>query len=193
MRLIDSFVGMCIEKDYISQENAEWLQYALEKRIATVVCFVPLLILGFIISSPATVIGFLATFYLLRTRTNGFHAKSIYSCLICSILAEVLFLKVLPSIWNNTIAFLTLTISIMLIWFYAPYNHPAMHLTSGEVSACAKSVKKRLCVLMVLLGVLCVQNMHQFALGILLGIVMTSATLVMAYCLQGIMPENNNT
>ena len=70
MRLIDSFVGMCIEKDYISQENAEWLQYALEKRIATVVCFVPLLILGFIIASPATVIGFLATFYLLRTRTK---------------------------------------------------------------------------------------------------------------------------
>ena len=192
MRLVSSFVEMCIEKDYISQENAEWLRYALEKRIATVICFVPLLILGFMIANSATVIGFFAAFCLLRTRTNGFHAKSIYRCLIYSILAEVLFLRVLPSIWNNMIAFVTLTMSIMLIWIYAPYNHPAINLTSEEASACAKSVKQRLCVLTISLGALCARNEYQFALGILLGIVMTSSTLVMAYCLQGTMPENNN-
>ena len=80
MRLVSSFVEMCTEKNYISQKNAEWLRYALEKRIATVTCLVPLLILGFLIANPATVICFFGAFYLLRTRTNGFHAKSIGRC-----------------------------------------------------------------------------------------------------------------
>lgn len=36
MKRINSFVEMCVEKDYVSQERAAWLQYALEKRIVTV-------------------------------------------------------------------------------------------------------------------------------------------------------------
>lgn len=65
MRMVYSFVGLWIEKDYISQENSEWLQYTLEKRIATMSCFVLLLILGFMIVIPAPVISFFAPFGIL--------------------------------------------------------------------------------------------------------------------------------
>lgn len=190
MKRVNSFVEMCVEKDYVSQERATWLQYALEKRIVTVMGFIPLLILGIMIAHPATVGGFLAAFCLLRSRTNGYHAKSAGRCLIYSIIGEVLFLKVLPMVWNDIICCIVLTVSFVLIWFLAPYNHPNMDLSSEEVTACAKSAKQRLCLLLLALSTLYVQKQNQLALGIFLGIVMAASALAIPYCLQGHFTEH---
>ena len=192
MKQIDSFVEMCIQKKYVTQDNAPWLRYALEKRIGSLVAFTPLLILGLLITNPSTVISFLFSFSLLRTRTNGFHAKTIGKCIVYSILEEIFFLKVLPMTWNNMIASVALAISIMLIWTLAPYNHPNMDLSLKEVTACAKSAKWRLGILVCFLTMLYESGQNQLALGILLGIVMTASTLVVAYCSQITMPEEND-
>lgn len=189
MKQIDYFVGICIQKEYVSQDNAEWLRYALEKRIVTAIGFVPLLILGINIANPATVLGFFASFCMLRTRTNGFHAKTVGRCFLYSMVGEVFFLRALPVIWNDIIAFVVLLVSAILIWFFAPYNHPNMDLSSEEVKACAKSAKWRLSMLLLVMSLLCVKRQNRFALGILLGIVMAASTLAMAYCLQKVMPK----
>lgn len=183
MKRVDMFVRICIEKGYVSQERAEWLQYALEKRIVTLFCFVPLLSLGLLMAKPATVAGFFMAFCLLRTQTNGFHAKSVGGCLICSIIGEVLFLKILPLVWNNTIRCVFLGVSCFLIWLLAPYNHPSMDLSSEEIIACAKSAKLRLCALLLTLGTSYWLQQHCFVLGITLGIIMAALTLAVPYCL----------
>lgn len=175
-------VELCAKKGYVSQDNVAWLRYALEKRIASLVAFIPLLILGLLIANPATVLSFLFSFILLRTRTNGFHAKTIGRCLLYSILAELFFLKVLPLAWNNIVSFIALVLSIVLIWFLAPYGHPNMNLSSAEVTVCAKSAKCRLITLVFILSALYIWKQKEFAIGILLGILMTATTLVMAYC-----------
>lgn len=180
MKLIDSFVEMCIQKEYVSQDEAQWLRYALEKRITSTIVFVPLIIIGLLIAEPASLLTFLITFFLLRTRTNGFHARSIGRCLLYSILGEVFFLRLLPTIWNEIIAFITLTMSIMLIWAYAPYNHPNMDLSSEEVVACARSAKLRLSILFFALCVFYIWRQAQLAEGIRMGIILTASTLVMA-------------
>lgn len=183
LKQIDILVDRYLQEGYVSQDEAPWLRYALEKRIITLITFVPLLILGFSIANPATVIGFFIAFCSLRARTNGFHAKSVGRCLLYSVLGELLFFKILPSVWNDIIAFIALVISIVVIWLLAPYNHPNMNLSPEEVTACAKSAKGRLCILVFALSVLYVGGQNQFALGILLGIVMTASILTMAYCL----------
>lgn len=182
MKQIDSFVGMCIQKEYVSQDEAQWLRYALEKRMFSIIAFVPLIIVGLLITNPARLFAFLITFFSLRTRTNGFHAKSVGRCILYSILGEIFFLRVLPTVWNDIIAFLALVVSIVLIWLFAPYNHPNMNLSSEEVIACAKNAKWRLCILIFALIVLYVWGQNEFALGTLQGIVMTASILVMAYC-----------
>lgn len=184
MRQVDTFVEMCIEENYVSQEKAEWLRYALEKRIMMVMGFTVLLFFGFIMARPATVIGFLAAFCLLRTRTNGYHAKSVHRCLIYSIIGEVIFLKILPIVWNNTICYIILFISFLLIWFLAPYNHPDMSLSSDEVIACAKSAKKRLCLLLFVLTALYAQKQYSLMQGAVLGIAMAASSLAIPYCLH---------
>ena len=166
----------------MSQDEAQWLRYALEKRITSTIVFIPLIIIGLLIVDPASLLTFLITFFLLRTRTNGFHARSVGRCLLYSILGEVFFLRLLPTIWNEIIAFITLTMSIMLIWAYAPYNHHNMDLSSEEVAACARSAKLRLSILVFALCVFYIWKQEQLAEGILLGITMTASTLLMAYC-----------
>lgn len=180
MKPIDSFVGMCIQKEYVSQDEAQWLRYALEKRITSTIVFVPLAIIGLLIANPASLFTFLITFLLLRTRTNGFHARSVGRCLLYSILGEVFFLRLLPTLWNEIIAFIALTMSIMLIWAYAPYNHPNMDLSSEEVVACARSAKLRLSILVLALCVFYILRQPQLAEGIRMGIILTASTLVMA-------------
>lgn len=76
MKQLDSLVRGCVQKGYVTEEQAPWLRYALEKRLVTFGVFIPLLGLGGVITNPATMLAFLITFCLLRTRTNGFHAKS---------------------------------------------------------------------------------------------------------------------
>lgn len=181
MKQVDTLVGMCIQKGYVSQDEAPWLRYALERRIISLIAFVVLFIIGLLITTPTTLLAFLITFCTLRSRTNGFHAKSVNRCLLYSILGEAFFLRVLPMIWNDITTFIVLAMSIMLIWILAPYNHPNMDLSSEEVAACAKSVKCRLRILIFALSVLYICKQTQLTLGIIQGIVMTAATLVMAY------------
>lgn len=182
MKPIDSFVGLCIQKEYVSQDEVPWLRYALERRIVSLTAFVVLLIIGLLITTPATLLAFLITFCALRSRTNGFHAKSVGRCLLYSIVGEVFFLRVLPMVLNGVIVFIALTVSIMLIWILAPYNHPNIDLSSEEVTVCAKSAKLRLSSLIIALITLYVWKQNQLVQGILLGIIMTASTLVIAYC-----------
>lgn len=178
MRHIDLLVEVCVQKGYVTEKQAPWLRYALERRLVSLVVF---LSIGLLITTPVTLIAFVICFYSLRARTNGYHAKSIVRCLIYSIVAEVFFLRVLPTVWNDMIACAALAISTVLIWILAPYNHPNMNLAPEEILACGKSAKFRLSMLIFALSTLYVWGKDQFARGILLGIVMKASALATAY------------
>lgn len=185
MKYIGTLVDMCIAKGYITQDQAPWLYYGIEKRVTTILISVPMLIIGALISTPAMSIAFYISFCSLRTRINGLHAKTLAGCLVLSIISEILFLGILPCILNGTIAGSLLIISIILILILAPYNHPNMALSVEESMACAKSAKKRLLILVLLLIILQKMQLKQFVTGILLGIVMATLTLVLAYIHKG--------
>ena len=182
LKQIHILVDWCLQKGYISQDEIPWLRYAFEKRIVTLVTFIPLLILGFSIANPTMVIGFLASFCFLRTRTNGYHAKNVGWCLFYSALGEIFFLKLIPQLLNKFFLLVALMVSIAIIWLLAPYNHPDMKLSQGEIEACARSAKNRLNILLIVLSMLYICRQWQLALGALLGIFMVASLLVLAYC-----------
>lgn len=183
LKQLDCFVARYVKKGYIPEEQAPWLRYALEKRITSIITLIPVLMIGFVITSPARLFAFLVAFFWLRSRTNGYHAKSVAECTFSSVVWEIFFLKVLP-VQNAVFALVIFSMSIFIIWFCAPYNHPDMGLSPEEVAACAKSAKARLSMLGFAFCILNIWGLSQVAEGILLGIVMTAATLVMGYCLQ---------
>lgn len=185
MKYIGTLVDRCIAKGYITQDQAPWLYYGIEKRVTTILIAIPMLIIGSLVSTPAMAIAFYVSFYLLRSRTNGLHAKTLLGCLIHSILSEVFFLGILPYILDEAIAISLLILSAISIFYLAPYSHPNMGLSVQEATACAKSAKRRLITLILLLIALYIMQLSQFSTGILLGIVMTAVMLVLAYILKG--------
>lgn len=185
MKLIDSFTNMCIDNGYITQEQAPWLHYGIEKRVTTLLVSIPMIIVGSLISSPSMAVTFYISFYLLRSRTNGFHASSFGGCFILSILTEILFLGFLPRILNKIVSTAFLIVSIILIFTLAPYNHPNMDLSLEELAECARSAKRRLLILILSLIVMHILHFNEPATGILLGIVMVAVTLTFAYIPKG--------
>lgn len=185
MKLVSALVDKCITRGYITQGQAPWLYYGIEKRLTTILISIPMLIIGSLVSTPAIAIAFYVSFYLLRSRTNGLHAKTLLGCLIHSILSEVFFLGVLSYILDEAIASFLLILSAISIFYLAPYNHHNMGLSVEEAMACAKSAKRRLAMLILLLIALYLMQLNQFSTGILLGIVMTAVMLVFAYILKG--------
>lgn len=185
MKYIGTLVDVCIAKGYITQDQAPWLYYGIEKRVTTILISVPMLIIGTLVSTPAMSIAFYISFCSLRTRTNGLHAKTLAGCLILSIISEIFFLGILSCILDDTVTISLLIVSTISIAVLAPYNHPNMDLSDEESTACAKSAKKRLFILILLLIILYVMQLEQLATGILLGIVMAALTLVLAYIQKG--------
>lgn len=185
MKYISSLVDICIAKGYITQDQAPWLYYGIEKRVTTILVSIPMLIIGSLVSTPAMSVAFYISFCSLRTRTNGLHAKTLAGCLILSIISEIFFLGILPCVLNGAVAISLLIISIISIFILAPYNHPDMALSAEESAACAKSAKKQLLILIVLLTILHATQFNQLAIGVLLGIVMVAEMLILAYILKG--------
>lgn len=185
MKPIDSFTNMCIDNGYITQEQAPWLHYGIEKRVTTLLISIPMIIIGSLISSPSMAVSFYISFYLLRSRTNGFHASSFVGCFALSILTEIFFLGFLPHIWNKAVATVLLIVSIIFIFILAPYNHPNMDLSSEELAECARSAKRRLLGLILSLIIMHILHINELATGILLGIVMVAVTLTFAYIPKG--------
>ena len=185
MKQIESLVDSCVSKGYITHELAPWLHYGIERRVMTLVISVPMLIIGSVISSPAMSFSFYASFYLLRSRTNGIHAKTPGRCFWLSIIGEYIFLGLLSRIWNISLAIILLMPSVVSIIFLAPFNHPNMNLSTDEISGCRKSARRRLIALLGLLIVFHVIQQDQLATGISLGIVMVATTLTFAYLPKG--------
>lgn len=185
MKCIGALVDVCVARGYITQDEAPWLYYGIEKRVTTILISIPMLIIGSLVSTPAMSIAFYISFCSLRTRTNGLHAKTLAGCFILSIISEIFFLGILPCILNDTVAISLLVLSIISIFILAPYNHPNMALSVEESTVCAKNAKKQLLILSLLLIILQKMQLKQFVTGILLGIVMAALTLVLAYILKG--------
>ena len=97
MNMIARITEYCVRKDIISSSDAEWFSYGLVQRSEKLIAICFLFPLGCLLSSFSTSLVFYLSFFLLRTHTNGYHAKTSAGCLLFSVCSEcVLFLLILP-------------------------------------------------------------------------------------------------
>ena len=185
MKRVETFVTKCIDRGYITEEKAPWLQYALEKRITFLIAMLPLLLIGTVISSLTETIAFYISFGMLRRYTNGIHAKNVFRCIFWSIVCEIAFLGFLTRILTLESRIILLLISLNSIWFLAPYNHPNMALSKEEVAACAVCAKETAIQLLIVIIVLYFFAPGRLADGVLLGFIMAATMLVLTYIPKG--------
>lgn len=178
--LLDCFINYCINNQLISRDNEAWLRYCLEKRISTLIVFVPFVFIAVLISGFWTALLFITSIFYLRSQTNGYHAKTHMGCLIGSLFLELFFLIYIEPMLNSILTLVMVSITVMVVFILAPYNHPNMNLDDHEYSACKKASRIRCIHLAFSCFVFLVWDMREIATGISLGCAMTSTLLVFA-------------
>lgn len=184
MKQIDKIVDFCVKKAYLEPDRAPWLRYALEKRLVSILSFVPLTAIGLLLTDCKVFLSFIISFDLLRTTTNGWHARSFVVCLMCSIVGECVFLGVFSHLWNPVTSLLGVILSAAIIWKYAPYNHPNMNLSTEEIMACRRAARKRLVFLIICSIVFRFLSVGELSCGIDLGILQVAIMLILAYMIK---------
>lgn len=179
--IINAIVMHCIANGYVSEQQAPWLKYGLEKRLTGLLVTVPFLLFGFFLSNIPTTIAYYVGFRFLRSRTNGLHAKTVLGCFLASMLCELVFLGFISPALNLGITHTLLLIAFIIIFKLAPFRHPSMNLSQEEVFACAKGSKIRTSILLALYFISLFFGFGQIAKGTALSIVTTAVMLVLAY------------
>lgn len=183
-KIIDKIVERCIEKQIIDSEDSEWFRYGLEKRIVTVFVGIPFLLLAILLTDIWGAIGFMGSFFLLRSKINGYHAKTPLQCMIASVLLEFMFLSLVYPHVSIFSTLLIMAVSVIVIFFLAPFNDPSIHLDSREVTLCKNSARIRIIILFILAGVAIALNMDGVAKGITSGSAMAVLLLCSAYVFE---------
>ncbi len=128
-----AFAIRCIKAGLIAEDDTEWFIYGIEKRLTTLITSSFFLLVGSYLSVPSVTLIYLVSFLFLRSRTNGFHAKTYINCLLLSIVNEVLFLRfLLPLLTVRVVWFLNI-VSIFVILLTAPANTTFIHMSQDEI------------------------------------------------------------
>lgn len=182
--VIDLFVKYCVNHCIVSPAEIPLLRYCLEKRVYTFVFSIPIIIFCAYISDVFTAATFYLSFIYLRKITNGFHSTTAIHCFFCSVGVIILLFKVVHPNLTPLVIFILTVLSFLLIWRFAPYNHPNMHLSYDEIKACQKKSRERICLLIVLMQIISLCFGIAYIKGIVLGIFLDASLLSISYIIR---------
>lgn len=180
-RWSERFAMYCVRNGVVHEDQLPWLIYGIEKRISSLCVSVPFFLISLVLTNPWCALSFFAAFYLLRRRTNGYHANSVSACLYISLLLEILFLRLIYQLLCGIIIFILLGICVLVIYKLAPFNHPNMNYTKDEISACRVSARVNTYILTLSAIIAYSAGLYELSKGLTLGITMTTVLLCMAY------------
>lgn len=183
-KVVGKITSFCVSKKIIEENDAQWLQYGLEKRISMIMVGIPFFIVAVILTNVLVAISFFFSFYLLRSKINGYHSKTIWGCIIVSLALEVLFCGIIYRLLSSTVMIICAAISLGVVFLLAPYNHPNIPLTQSELGYCRKISRLRVSILISILFAMLALNVSEIAKGITLGITMSSCMLCLPYILK---------
>lgn len=179
--LTDKIVSYCVRNNVISESDEVWLRYGIEKRMPLLLGFIPQITLAACLSNLSAAIGYMASFYLLRKKTSGYHAKTPFGCLCTSVLLESLFFFGLYPYLDVTLMLVCNGLSTVTIFCLAPYDHPNMHFDRGALRV-LRFQGRSMTVLLFSGAMLCqYTEMLSVAKGLTIGITMTAFALWLAY------------
>ena len=185
MKCVEKFAKRLVAKGIVSENNSDWLQYGIERRLTTILIGCPFFALALLLTNLNTSVAFFLSFYFLRRRTNGFHSKSVFGCLTISLLCEFFFLTVFYYSITPHISIYINAINIVLVFLLAPYKDPSFPLTKKELQTITNSARVRVLVLVILAYILPLLGMYDCAKGITTGNAMAAFLLSLAYILNG--------
>lgn len=154
MNTLANYLTRClIANDIVEKEQEEEYVYGFQKLLGKVLNYTTLLLLS--IHNKVLVPGMILmfVFFSLRERTGGYHAKTPLRCYLGTVASYFLMIRILiPAIMGKHFTYTTIVvISILVVFIFAPVNHPNLLLDRQEIEVCRQS--SRWLVLMVAGGI----------------------------------------
>lgn len=178
---VQKIIDYCYTNNLVSEGQIPWLRYSIEKRFATIIGFIPFTILAVLLSNFWCSVWFIFGFSILRSRINGYHAKTLLGCILVSLITELFLLKVILPVLTPAIAVLINMFCFIILIRFAPYNHPNMHYSADEILSLKTSIRRGLVILALLLLTLLTMQLINSLRGLTLGIVLATYMLSRAY------------
>lgn len=178
--IYDRITEYCVCNGIVDDSNTAWLRYCIEKKVATLLCGIPFLVIAVALSNVVTAISFFVGFYELRRKAGGFHAKTIFGCFFASIFIELVFLGIFSPRLNLISICIITAVDALVFFLLAPYNHPNMHLSNEEVFALKRSTRTTVVSLIFVNVFSLVIGFFSIANGLTTGATMAAAMLCTA-------------
>lgn len=128
--------NMCLHRQWISKSQLEWCVYALEKWINSLSTFFFSLILSVPTGKCVQTFAFFLTFFSLRRRLGGWHAKHAWSCQMTGIILMLFVVYLLgPKLEGLDTRLLAIMdiLSLFLCLVATPVYPPQLSFTSSAV------------------------------------------------------------
>lgn len=170
--------------DIDTKENYEYaIQVHLEQFIGFFILLTTSMLCGFLRET----IVFLIFFVYIRRYSGGFHLKTFYGCVLCSIVTYLVYVKYLYLFLLNNmrINMILVVISALIIVFIGAVNHPEMHWSIHEYNIskkCARVVAiMELSCVMLLFGL---RTSYSYILFMSFGLTLSAIMLLLAKILR---------
>lgn len=181
MVFVDWLTAYCLKKSFISIDDVEWFSYGIVRRLSLVFTITVLFPIGCYFTTIITMLSFTLSFFFLRKRTNGYHAKNFSSCLIFSVCSVIAIFGIIQPNLSDKVVLLVPAISNPIIFLLAPFDHPNSKMTKEERDISAKKAKRNTTGLSLILFFAHWLSCFDIAIGISLGIGYSTFLLILAH------------
>lgn len=179
-KVTDRITFFLLQNQMLNEGEQEWCSYLLQKKIMTWISMAILFLVGSIIANPICTFVFLENLVFLRTRANGYHAKTPRKCLMFGIfvvLVAFMFIRVMrPNLFFNIAMIVA---GVIIMW----YVYPAMDKkTTAIIRENKEKLRRRVIVELIMASVLIAFSNEKIVILMSyfsMSIVVTAGTILM--------------
>lgn len=142
MNHLANYLTRClIDNNVVEKELEEEYIYGFQKLFGKLLNYTTLIILSIYYDVFVPGIIFMIVFFSLRERTGGYHMKTAFQCYLGTVGSYLLMIRIaVPVIMGKVFFYSVITvISILIIFLFAPVNHPNLLLNKQEMEVCRQS------------------------------------------------------
>ena len=192
MNNLAEYLTCCLLKHHIIEKKTrEDYVYGFQLLVGKISNYGTLLFLAILNRLVIPTILFMIVFFGLRGTTGGYHAKTPTCCYLMTVISYLLIMHVIAPVVGSNIIFSIIMVifASIVIFIFAPVNHPNLDLNEIEIRMCQHSSRCR-----VFLLVSCVGIAYMLSIGIsyvtyvILGLALDAVSICIAklICVGGI-------
>lgn len=124
-----------MQKSIIDKDKQQIYEYGFEVLISSVSYIVSLIIISIISNTLIPSAIFFAGFFIIRTISGGYHARTYKLCHLLFFgnhIAFILFIRSIPNPHKELVSIILILISVVIILIFAPVDHPNKPFTPKE-------------------------------------------------------------